>query len=209
MKSQHTRKISLRRADDIPASQTCRAASPLPPPPRSRPGHLSSTLHALESHDAYGLEIVLERLQRCLVGRISVSELEVLHFCLRQLFENTDLLYALLLSDLYHQVDLLALSIDPCPDEAADSVGFGLKIVLQNIEAILERLVPLAQLLLSSTHNTLESLDRSCSLYGPLVSNDAYSARVKTKNVQRCWPLLRSLIFQTVHIINGCRLSGC
>ncbi|GHO87816.1 hypothetical protein [Dictyobacter formicarum] len=165
MKSQHTRKISLKRADDLPASQVQQMASPLPPP-ASRPGHLANAQHAGESSDTYGLELVLERLQRCLLGRISSAEIELLHVCLHQLFENTDLLYGLLLPDLYHHTNQLANSFY-LPAVTVDNAPYGgLKIVLQDIEALLERQTSLAQLLLSSAQHIFGALDCSCSLYG-------------------------------------------
>lgn len=165
MKSQHTRKIALKRADDVPASQIQRMASPLPPP-GSRPGHRPDARHTQETNDTYGLELVLERLQRCLLGRISSAEIELLHVCLHQLFENTDLLYGLLLSDLYHHTNQLANSFYLPAVNKDNTLYSGLKIVLQDIEALLERQASLAQLLLSSTQYIFWALDRSCSLYG-------------------------------------------
>ncbi|GCE05646.1 hypothetical protein KDAU_29750 [Dictyobacter aurantiacus] len=119
-----------------------------------------------ESGDTYGLELVLERLQRCLQGRLPRTEIELLLVCLRQVFENTDILYGLLLADLYYDVNQLANALSGCATDGDDSVYVGLKIVLQDIEALLERLAELAQLLLGSLQRVFCALDRSCSLYG-------------------------------------------
>ncbi|GLV58871.1 hypothetical protein KDH_56990 [Dictyobacter sp. S3.2.2.5] len=119
-----------------------------------------------ESGDTYGLELVLERLQRCLQGRLPRAEIELLLVCLRQLFENTDILYGLLVADLYHDVNQLANALSGSTADRDDSVYIGLKIVLQDIEGLLERQTELAQLLLGSLQRVFCALDRSCSLYG-------------------------------------------
>ncbi|GER88573.1 hypothetical protein KDW_27350 [Dictyobacter vulcani] len=169
MKSQHTRKIALKRADDVPVrplvSRT--PAKPLVsrPPARPRPSQvplitptrIQSIIH--ETSYRYGLEIVLGRLQRCFASRIAATDIEVLEFSLRQLFEQAYLLFGQLLPE-------LTLCTNPPLDQTDPAYFYRMNTLLQDIESLLERLLPLLQLQLISAGTVLEALDRSCSLYG-------------------------------------------
>ncbi|GCE27245.1 hypothetical protein KDA_27290 [Dictyobacter alpinus] len=167
MKSQHTRKIALKRADDFPE----RPQAPKPPA-RPQPSQIPLTatkraqITANETSNMYGLEIVLERLQRCFANRISTAEIEVLEFSLRQLFEQANLLFGQLLPE-------LALYANHLPDDGELTRFYNIKTLLQYLDSTLEWLNPLVQLILKSTTMILEALDRSCSLYG--------AARVKKR----------------------------
>ncbi|GCF10502.1 hypothetical protein [Dictyobacter arantiisoli] len=168
MKDQHTRKITLHSAHNIPERPTpfSPAHAPAEPPLRSHMGKsvLSAALNAHQEADmTSSLDIVLERVQRCLTGRITPADTTLLAICLRQIFENAEILYSILLPEL----TLCATQmVEEHSDQSASLLYFNLKMLLQDSEIRLERLTPLGQLLQSTILTSIESLDRSCSIYG-------------------------------------------
>jgi hypothetical protein len=171
MKNQHTRKIALQHIESIAES---RQPSRTPTRPhvtsktgshrisrvqsnsRSQPGQASSS----------ELDIILDRFQQCLIDRIDTADSEILDISLRHIFENADILYSALLPEMIqctlHMIasnTTASAGYDPAPQ-------YWIKSVLQDIEAVLERLEALSQLLITTALTTLEALDRSCSIYG-------------------------------------------
>lgn len=171
MKNQHTRKIALQRADSATESK-----QPSHTPKYTRANTKMAASHTLEGPmtsqphpDLVGsaeLDIVLEHFQHCLLGRIEMSDSEILDISLRHIFENADILYNVLLPEMSQCTLHIIASNTPAAAAYDTAPHYWIKSVLQDIEAVLERLEALSQLLITTTLTTLEALDRSCSVYG-------------------------------------------
>ena len=171
MKNQHTRKIALQHIESIAESRQPSRA-PTHPHVTSKTGshRISRVQSSSRAHPGQAssseLDIILDRFQKCLIDRIDTADSEILDISLRHIFENADILYSALLPEMIqctlHMIasnTAASASYDPAPQ-------YWIKSVLQDIEAVLERLEALSQLLITTTLTTLEALDRSCSIYG-------------------------------------------
>jgi hypothetical protein len=171
MKNQHTRKIALQRADNVTESkQSSRSpeytqsnAHMADPQNIEKPTNSRSRPEPAGSSE---LDIVLERFQRCLLGRIEKGDSEILDMSLRHIFENADILYSVLLPEMTQCTLHIIASNTPTAAAYDAAPRYWIKSVLQDIEASLERLEALSQLLITTTLSSLEALDRSCSVYG-------------------------------------------
>lgn len=119
-----------------------------------------------EAQLADGLEMALERLQRCLIGRVAIPEMEMLEMSLRCLFGLADQFYTALLPELTLTMAQVPLSTKPTDAQVRFTTAVEVKLLLQDVETILERSLSFCQLLLSVTTSMLAALDRSCSIYG-------------------------------------------
>jgi hypothetical protein len=170
MKNQPTtRKIALQHADSRMESKQgpyspVRARSNVAAP-QTIGAPMTSRPHP-ELAGSSDLDIVLERFQRCLLGRIETSDSEIFDISLRHIFENADILYSVLLPEMTQCTLHIIASNTPSAAAYASAPHYWIKSVLQDIEAVLERLEALSQLLNTTTLTTLEALDRSCSVYG-------------------------------------------
>lgn len=171
MKNQHTRKIALQHPENATESkQSARMpeytrANVQMASSHSQGRALTSRAHP-EQRGSAELDIVLERFQRCLYGRIEVGDSEILDMSLRHIFENADILYSVLLPEMTQCTLHIIASNTPSAAAYDTAPQYWIKSVLQDIEAVLERLEALSQLLITTALTTLEALDRSCSVYG-------------------------------------------
>jgi hypothetical protein len=118
--------------------------------------------------ETVGLDMVLERVRRCLSGRTSTHQTEILELSLRHIFISGDLLYNTLLTELTTATNQLSLSTDDGQSSETETdlqIHYCIWSLLQEIEALSDHLEPLCQLLNNATTEILEALDRSSSIY--------------------------------------------
>jgi hypothetical protein len=134
--SSHDHKEHLTLAQDVPGTESSKHAT-----------------------DVSWLAMVRQRLIACTAQRVQSDEIDVLCFCLQQLF---------LCLDSLHQLDMPDLT------EQADSRYYALHLMthytiwtrLLKMKRVLERLEFLCQLLLGTVSTVLEALDRTCETTG-------------------------------------------
>lgn len=120
------------------------------------------------------IDDVLRRLGTFFSGRVSVADREMLSFCLRHIFYNVNQIYTLLLPELTKcslgkastEQKRLRIHTLPMRNMPVQSlvIQYSIWSLLQEIEATLERLEPLCQLVTSATTNMLNELDKTCSI---------------------------------------------
>jgi hypothetical protein len=115
--------------------------------------------------DAAGLDIVLARMQRCFASRAYPQDTEILDVSLRHIFASANTLYSSLLPELTASTILTTTDTQLAQIEQSLHTHYCIWYLLQEIEALLERLEPLCQLLIGAATNILEAFDRSCSIY--------------------------------------------
>lgn len=124
--------------------------------------------------NAAGIDDALKKICGYFSSRIGVADIEILSFCLRHIFYNTNQIYAFLLPELTAcTTESTQLEKDhprarnmPMRNMNTKSINIQYRIwsSLQELEATLERLEPLCQLIISATTNMLNELDRTCSV---------------------------------------------
>ncbi|MBA2677758.1 MAG: hypothetical protein H0U76_05110 [Ktedonobacteraceae bacterium] len=120
------------------------------------------------------IDEVLGRLCTLFSGRVGIADRETLTFCLRHIFYNVNQLYTLFLPELTKcslgkaSAGQKHLHIHTMPTRNMPvqnlMIQYSIWSLLQEIEATLERLEPLCQLVTSATTNILNELDRTCSI---------------------------------------------
>jgi hypothetical protein len=122
-----------------------------------------------------GIDEALKKICGSFSSRVGIADIEILSFCLRHIFYNTNQIYTLLLPELtvcttesteiendhFHARNM------PMRNMPIRNVNIQYRIwsSLKEIEATLERLEPLCQLIISATTNILNELDRTCSIH--------------------------------------------
>ena len=114
----------------------------------------------------------LRKLSRFFNDRIGVADREMVTFCLRHIFYNVNQMYTLFLPELTRcsmdTVEEHYLRIQNMPMRNMPTkniiIQYQIWSLLQEIEATLERIEPLCQLVISATTNMLNELDRTCSI---------------------------------------------
>ncbi len=122
-----------------------------------------------------GIDDALKKICSYFSNRLGIADIEILSFCLRHIFYNTNQIYMFLLPELtVCTTESAQLEKDhprarnmPMRNMPVKNINIQYRIwsALQEIEATLERLEPLCQLLISATTNMLNELDRTCSIH--------------------------------------------
>ncbi len=138
--------------------------------------HLLLKTHLTEDIFLNSAEIdgTLGKLSRFFNDRIGVADREMVTFCLRHIFYNVNQMYTLFLPELTRcnmetadaEEDHLRIQNMPTRNMPIRNIIIQYQIwsLLQEIEAALERLEPLCQLVISATTTMLNELDRTCSI---------------------------------------------
>jgi hypothetical protein len=122
-----------------------------------------------------GIDDALKKICNYFSNRLGIADIEILSFCLRHIFYNTNQIYMFLLPELtICTTESAQLEKDhprarnmPMRNMPVKSINIQYRIwsSLQEIEVTLERLEPLCQLLISATTNMLNELDRTCRIH--------------------------------------------
>jgi hypothetical protein len=121
------------------------------------------------------IDDVLRRLCTFFSDRVGLANREMLSFCLRHIFYNIDQMYTFFLPELTEctlgkakteqqqrpRIHTMPLRNMPVQNL---TIQYHIWSLLQEIEASLERLEPLCQLIISATTTMLNELDRTCSI---------------------------------------------
>lgn len=138
--------------------------------------HLLLKTHQAEDLFLNSAEIdgTLKKLSRFFNDRLGVADRETISFCLRHIFYTTNQMYTLFLPELsncrmenagigkeHFRIYTMPMRNTPVKNLVTQ---YHIWSLLQEIEAVLERLEPLCQLIISAITNMLNELDRTCSI---------------------------------------------